>query len=109
MVVGSRDFNDVQQRSEELRECALVWFLVNGLAMNDGNTQLHLLSLKADPAPTDAGEVSFLGVHLDPILTCIDHADNSSKRVSRNIFVMRQLASSISPTILKSVHFALIE
>lgn len=90
-----------QLRAEE-------WFCMNKLLLNSGKTNKMIFSMREDEQINqDLRSVRFLGVHLDPRLQWGAHIDEVSRRLGRNLFVLRSLAQCVSPTILKTAYFAL--
>ncbi|KAL3271418.1 hypothetical protein HHI36_021897 [Cryptolaemus montrouzieri] len=73
-----------------VRERASEWFSGNGLSMSVDRTKEVVFSLR----PTDCSTVGFLGLHLDTHLTWSVHIDHLSSKLSRNIYVLRNLSIS---------------
>lgn len=91
-----------QERAEE-------WFCLNRLLLNQSKTQHVVFSMRdAGDANQGVQSVKFLGVSLDPKLQWGSHVDELSRKLGRNIFVLRNLANNVSDGVLRTAYFAII-
>lgn len=74
-------------------------------SVNKEKTEEFVFSLKR----TEVRNVKFLGLQLDTRLTWWAHVDYLCAKLARNIFVLRQLSSSVSVEVLRSAYFSLCE
>jgi len=80
------------------------WFVANRLSLNADKTVRVLFGLRRIPEENPA-EVRFLGVYLDPKLTFEGHVDKMALRLSRNIYLLRNLVKILpSPVLVQSYH-----
>lgn len=100
---------DDLERADELfastQSDAFKWFSGGGLCMNSNKTEKVIFSLK----DVESSSVKFLGIYLDTRLTWSVHVDQLSKKLSKNIFVLRNLRSQVSTNVLKTAYYALCE
>ena len=108
MVRGS-NFDEVKAKSEEVLDRVRMWTIANQLSLNNDKTVEMIFSLRDIDCENPQG-TKFLGVHLNPpLLKFQEHADAVGRRISRNIFVLRQLTSAVTPDVLRTAYFALIQ
>ncbi|KAK9878614.1 hypothetical protein WA026_022875 [Henosepilachna vigintioctopunctata] len=86
---------------------ALDWFTANHLRVNEEKTETVVFSLRRDDFLE--GSFRFLGIFLDSRLRWAAHVEYISIKLSGNIYVLRQLSRSLSPTVLMIVYLALCE
>lgn len=102
------DLNDVVTRSREAQSKAEKWFNSNELFLNKSKTQNMVFTLRdVENDVVSQNSVKFLGVHLDPKLKWEEHMNYLSKRLSSNLFVLRNLANCVSTDTLRTAYFAL--
>ena len=94
---------EVESRAEQ-------WFKANKLTLNRDKTVHMIFSLRDKsghnvPDPQDS--TKFLGVYVDDKLTWHVHIDNLSKKLSKNTFILRNLANEVGKEALKNAYFAL--
>lgn len=104
---------DIEQLSEvacEAESRAEKWFKANKLTLNRSKTAHMIFSLRdktGHGVPDPQGSTKFLGVYLDDKLTWQIHIENLSKKLSKNIFILRNLANEVGKNALKNAYFAL--
>lgn len=84
------------------------WFLANKLSINADKTQILKLSLKHTSGMDNVKSIKLLGVHLDCKMTWEDHTLNLEKKISRNIFLIRQLRDRVSEMCILSSYYGFI-
>ena len=91
------------QSCGELRE----WAISNRLSLNETKTQNMIFSLRDySPCQQSLDEtVTFLGVTLDSGLTWQSHVEELSSKLSRCIFLIRNLSGSVSTSTLRTAYF----
>ena len=108
IMVRGNNFDEVEAKSEEVLERVRTWTIANQLSLNNDKTVKMTFSLRCFDFDNPPG-TKFLGVCINPpLLKFNEHADAISARISRNIFVLRQLASAVTPDVLRSAYFALV-
>lgn len=104
LLLRGSDFDQVMEGSRDAQSTAKDWFGKNGLMLNQNKTNVLVCTLK----PLDAElkhSFKFLGLYLDHKLTWDVHCEELSKRLSKNIFVIRTLSFKVSvETLLTSYH-----
>lgn len=84
------------------------WFNANELFLNNTKTQNMLFTLRDHEDTINyPRSVKFLGVHLDEKLKWVEHINYVSKKTRSNLFVLRNLANSVSLSTLRSAYFSL--
>lgn len=86
------------------------WFVANQLTQNDSKTERVVFTLKNTDI-NDFGasnEVKFLGVHLDSKLTWESHANYICKKVSKKLYLLRNLSRNVSQKTLLTAYHGLI-
>lgn len=86
------------------------WFAANKLLLNTGKTKRVVFSLR-DLSNlndgVDVGDIKFLGVNLDPGLLWKPHIAQLSGKLSKNLFLLRNLSNCVSPNVLINAYFSL--
>lgn len=85
------------------------WFLANKLNQNVSKTQTINFSMRntSDNNAKEITSVKFLGVELDPVLNWEAHIDCLAQKLSKKIFLMRNLSKSISNKTLITAYYGL--
>ena len=94
ITVKSKDLEQVKELGCVTGSNAQEWFACNKLCCNVEKTEKMLW---------------FLGVHLDPKLTWNEHINVIAKKLSKNIFLIRNLSSTVSTPALGAAYFSLCE
>lgn len=85
------------------------WFLANSLKLNEDKTQSLTFTLRnMDPTvrnDQNDNAIKFLGVYLDPILSWEQHTLKLSTKLSKNIYFLRNLVSTISLNFLLTAYY----
>lgn len=96
----------VKTKSVNTQTNIKTWYAANKLGINDNKTQHLTFSLRrANTNKVKNESVKFLGVHLDPMLTWEQHVDNLSKKISRNIYLVRNLVKTVSLEVLITAYY----
>ena len=108
ILIHSKDRAVAQQRAESVLELVSKWTTANELLLNESKTVEMLFALRRfDFENPDFAKL--LGVYITPpYLTFENHALKIGARVSRNIFVLRRLVSSVSAEVVRMAYFALV-
>ena len=108
IMVRGKNFEEVIMRSDEVLERVRVWAAANQLSLNENKTVRMAFSFRSIEFEQEEN-TRFLGICVNPpFLKFDDHANCVGSRISRSIFVLRQLATAVTPEILRSAYFALI-
>lgn len=100
---------DVLSESGLARSSCLSWFNANMLCMNAEKTQELVFSLRDTGEINGMEHVDFLGVRLDHRLNWECHVDQLSRKLSRNVYVLRSLSLCVSRSALRTVYHALCQ
>lgn len=79
------------------------WFTSNRLGVNNSKTQSLCFSLR--PCESNRNPVKFLGVYLDSKLTWEIHCSKLASRLSKNIYIIRNLKSIVSTKVLLNAYY----
>ena len=109
MTIRAEETEELVGGMREAQLRAKDWFNNNELVLNEEKTNLMAFSLRGCNMGElmTCSEVKFLGIHLDPTLKWNTHIDNLCKKLSKNIFLLRNLAYCVSQDILCTVYFSL--
>lgn len=102
-----KDLEEAKARSAEAQERAEAWFSANMLFLNVDKTQSMIFSTRQIPETDLVISAKFLGVSLDYGLRWDIHTDQLSRKLSTNIFVLRNLSECVSRTVLRQAYFSL--
>ena len=82
------------------------WFGANSLLLNKDKTERVIFSMR-DHTFTNPTSVRFLGVYLDPHLTFESHVDETSKKLNKAIYLLRNLRFEVGENVVTMVYHAL--
>jgi hypothetical protein len=92
---------------ENVMEQATLWFNANQLKINSEKTENIIFTLnKPLSDDTEYNYVKLLGIYLDSKLTWETHTQEVCKKLSRIIYLMRKLKSSVSRNMLITAYYA---
>lgn len=97
----------VQERLGMAQSRAEAWFNSNCLLLNKDKTNILTFSLRNLNNVNEIDHVKFLGVYLDPKLKWDVHIDNVAKRLRTSVFILRNLAASVSQSTIMSAYHSL--
>ncbi|KAG5867317.1 hypothetical protein JTB14_017855 [Gonioctena quinquepunctata] len=87
---------------------AKAWLDTNKLSLNPDKTQKNVFALRSiSDTKSQEESVKFLGIHFDLKLKWDIHTGKICKKLSSTIFLLRNLAGSVSPDTLKNAYHAL--
>lgn len=99
----------LRNMTEDTMAKASKWFRANGFMLNEGKTQVLTLGLK-ESTPKEGNEaVKFLGLMIDAKLTWEPHINYISGRLSRVIYLLRQLKDTVPEKYLRNSYFAFFQ
>ena len=84
------------------------WFTANQLSLNKSKTETMVFSLRNIPELANKDSVKFLGVYLDKKLSWEQHIHFVCKKISVNIYLLRNLANDVSQKTLITAYHGLI-
>ena len=108
VTVGGSELDSLVTWSDVAQSIAKYWFSVNKLNMNANKTEKMLFSTRGVKEINKNPSVKFLGIHLDPELRWNTHIDQLSKKLSKNIFLLKCLSQFVSNKVLLSVYHGII-
>lgn len=85
------------------------WFTANILSLNKTKTVNMCLSLRHHNDINNPEEVKFLGVYLDPSLTFENHISHTANRLSKIIFILKNLKNIVSQKICLQAYHGLFQ
>lgn len=96
--------------SETIMKTAADWFRANAYLLNEQKTQ-HLVFCNNYnfKMKNNFDSVKFLGIRLDDNLTWSSHIEDVSSRLSRVIFLLRNLNNFITPVYARSAYFSFFQ
>ena len=108
VTIQGPDMDDVLARSEVVLSSVRKWAIANELSLNEDKTVKLAFGLKQfnfqNPEPS-----KFLGVYIaPPDLKFGEHARVTGSKISRNIFLLRRLATAVTHCVCKTAYYALI-
>ena len=81
--------NLLKSATQNILHSAEKWFSSNKLKLNEDKTQHLTVSFKRETRPS--GPIKLLGFYIDYTLTWTSHLKCLSKRLSTNLYLVRQL------------------
>lgn len=84
------------------------WFVANQLCLNKSKTETMVFSLRNLVENTNKDSVKFLGVYLDSKLSWVQHINFLCKKMSTNIYLLRNIANNVSQKTLITAYYGLI-
>lgn len=110
ILIQSRDPIELQDHLQFVSLQLSDWFASNALTVNDDKTQVMYFSYRSlDVFASKPQTVKFLGVWLDSHLTWEMHVNALSKKLSKNIFVIRNLTGIVSTEVLLLAYYSLFQ
>lgn len=106
---SSSDFNDLHSMTQDTLTQASLWFRANGFLLNDSKTQQMYFSLRNLPTDNNIRSVKFLGLYLDSKLNWEMHIDFVATKISRVIYLLRNLKLCVSDDYVRSAYFAFFQ
>jgi hypothetical protein len=107
LIRGGSSVAEVERAMEEDTALAERWFKNNMLQLNLDKTQKMICSLSRTPSIVPTQHVKLLGFTIDRKLNWQSHIDELCKKLSRVIFLLRRLKSSLSEDYLVTVYYGL--
>lgn len=105
----SNEFSNLKTCVAQTMEQASYWFKANGFLLNNDKTQQMVVSLK-DKLPSDNPTyVKFLGVYLDNKLSWAQHIEYISVKLSRVIYLLRQLMNCVPEKYVRTSYFSFFQ
>lgn len=109
----TKSLNDIKDLITEInltQTSVQNWCTANQLAQNESKTENMIFTLRnTDGADVNhSKEVKFLGIYLDQKLTWEPHTNYICKKVSKNIYLLRNLTYNVSQKILLNAYHGLI-
>lgn len=105
-VESSTDLGQLRRQVVDTQSYLHDWFLCNNLSVNRSKIQSLCFSLR--PCDSDREPVRFLGVFLDPKLTWETHCVKLAAKLSKNIFIIRNLKNIVSGEVLLRAYYGYI-
>lgn len=106
--VRLKESEEITQRTLEVQSSIKAWFLQNNLVLNEAKTNKMIFALREWDTDMETQEsVRFLGVTLDSTLRWNTHISTLAAKVSRSVFLLRNLVSRVSKDVLRTAYFGL--
>ncbi|CAH0555902.1 unnamed protein product [Brassicogethes aeneus] len=107
ILVSGGDLSDLVEASLGAQSRAATWFCDNKLCLNETKTVNVLFSLSREGLLNFNPTTKFLGVVIDNKISWKNHVDEVAKKLSKNIYLLRNLSKSVSLPVLKTAYFSL--
>ena len=108
LTIRGKSLEEVLGKADRVMERVRVWCVSNKLSLNEEKTIKMTFSLRGMDFDNPR-YAKFLGICVSPpALSFEEHANNIGSKISRNVFVLRQLASTVTTEVLRSAYYALI-
>ena len=104
IVKGGLDEDELLSSMDDTQSLLLEWFCANELSVNLDKTAKMLFTHRTTTL-VNPESVRFLGVTLDPALSWEGHIDYLAKKISKNIFLIRNLVNLLPGDILRMAYF----
>jgi len=107
LVCNSRDILNLENAMSDSLNRASGWFQANYFLLNESKTQSMIFTLKQ--INQDVDSVKLLGITLDSKLSWSQHIADVCSRLSRVIYLLRNLKKCIPVMYLKNCYFAFFQ
>lgn len=106
-VIQNQSLNVIRHHVSNTHSNVKNWFTANVLNVNDSKTQTLIFTLRNLPNsnPSESEPVKFLGVYIDPTLTWERHIVYLSGKLSKIIFLIRNLVNRVSQKTLRTAYY----
>ena len=103
------DFNQLNKVTESTQSLATLWFRANGFLLNESKTQELLFSLRDKPCTKNNDDIKFLGIVVDSQLTWKPHIKYVSGKLSRVIYLLKNLKNHVPISYVRTAYFAFFQ
>lgn len=100
--------NNLIRAMSETQSNATSWFSANQLSLNEDKTMQCIFTLKNCDF-NNPSSIKFLGIYLDPKLCWEQHTDQLSIKLSKNIYLLRNLYQSVNKSVLITAYYSLFQ
>lgn len=107
LVLAEQNLKALETAMEQSLEQAATWFRANYFLLNPAKTQSVIFSLRQ--MENDEKNVKLLGIVLDTKLTWSSHIDQVCSRLSRILYLLRNLKFCVPPDYVKTAYRGLFE
>jgi len=104
----NKDLASLMGEVREIQSKAEGWFSANSLCLNSAKTSNIIFAKRNLTEDVGQGSTRFLGVVVDSALSWSDHVDELSNKISRNIFIIRNLVSLLDNHAIMVAYHSLI-
>lgn len=109
LVNSNASYNILHRNMEETTTNLNNWFLSNKLSLNTSKTVNITFSLRQIANENNPTETKFLGIYLDPTLKFENQVDHMAARLSKNIFLLKNLSKILPQNILLQAFHAIFQ
>lgn len=104
ILCKSKDEACLEEESLTAASDAKLWFADNGLLLNEEKTQSMYFTLQ--PSFNNQLSIKYLGIYLDSRMDFKAHVLSLLSKLSKSIYLLRQLRSLLSRSVLRMTYFA---
>ena len=108
LLTSNIKLNTVQEQLDATHKSAIKWLTSNNLSLNEKKTTNMIFTQRPLENHNNPDKIKFLGVYLDPKLNWGQHVESVANKMSKNIFVLRNLHHTVPTNILKIAYHSLI-
>lgn len=105
---ASSELDTLENITKETLSQVSIWFRANGFHLNESKTQQSLFSLRDLPIE-HLSSVKFLGVIIDSKLSWEPHIKYVSVKLSRVVYLLRNLKNHVPLNYVRSAYFAFFQ
>lgn len=109
MINIDSDENILLQDMQLSQLKASEWFRANKLHLNETKTQIMFFSTRCLDHFDNTENVKALGVIMDPHLRWDQHVDYLCGKLSKTVYLIRNLMTELPQTVIKTVYFSLFQ
>ena len=103
---GNKNLNSLLTDMTENRCLAIQWFSANQLLLNDAKTNIMLFTNRNLHGYQNLEHVKLLGVYLDAGLKWDEHVNFISKKLNKNLYLLRKLYFLLPLNAMKTCYFS---
>jgi hypothetical protein len=105
-ITKAKNIHVLQEKNREMHMSSL-WFQHNKLTLNDSKTIEFYFNLNSNTViNNNTNSVKLLGIHMDAKLNWSVHTDEVCKKLSRVMFLLRKLKSTVGEELLITAYYA---
>lgn len=109
LISANSDFDQLKLDMQDAQSNASTWFNNNNLLLNKEKTNKIVFTTRKYNDQNMSKNVKYLGVHLDTLLTFEVHVNETATKISKNLFLLRNMKNIVEGNVLRTAYDSLIK